>query len=123
VPNKLLIIKETKQTEHALEIFAPKFWHQLPQNKNQKDQSIRAAWYNIDLDSWNPGILDVPSSTGDLVGVNTYQIEFKVPSPRPIVMFDHDHPEYLKRLEYCKEVGITVSTTEITVDSYWISHK
>jgi hypothetical protein len=121
--NKLLVITEIKHPEHVTkgrDPWSPKFWHQLPQNKTQADHAIRAAWYNIDLESWDPGLLDVASAVDQLIGVDTYQIEFKVPSPRPVVMFDYDHPEYLKRLEYCKEVGITISITEVPVDGRWI---
>lgn len=123
--NKLLVITEIKHPADAkrgngYHSNTPKFWHQLPQNKIQKDQNIRTAWYNIDLDTWDPGILDVPPTNGGiLIGTDTYQMAFKIPSPKPIVMFDYDHPEYLKRLEYCREVNITITIEEIPVDGHW----
>jgi hypothetical protein len=120
--NKLLVISEVKNLSHTPEkqhFLAPRFWHQLPQNKNQNDQLIRAAWYNIDLESWDPQLVDEPPSTAEIIGIDTYCIAFKVPSPKPIVMFDYDHPEYLKRLEYCREVDINITIKEVPVDGRW----
>ena len=122
MPNKLLVITETKHSDYTTvgpESMSPKFWHQLPRNKTHTDQKIRAAWYNIDLDTWNPSILTGPPNSGQLVGTHSYQIIYKIPSPRPIVMFEQDHPEYLKRQQYCLEVNITITTELINVDGNW----
>jgi hypothetical protein len=121
MPNKLLVITEFRPKGPPSPtgwFHLPPFWAQLPKNKNQSDQFIRAAWYNIDLNTWHPEILDTPSCV-EYTDAETFKIEFKIPSPRPIVMFDHDHPEYLERLEYCCDNNITVTVETITVNPYW----
>jgi hypothetical protein len=121
--NKLLVVSEIKQhSDRPLNNFwstAPKFWHQLPANKTQTDQLIRSAWYNIDLESWDPQLINETPDISHIISLSTFQIEFKIPSPRPIVMFSYDHPEYLKRLEYCRDNNITITIEEVAVDGQW----
>lgn len=124
MPNKLLVIEETfkKSAEHAgLRNVLAKFWDQLPQNRFEKDQAVRAGWYNIDLESWNPKLADenIDAVTTERIGYWLYRITIKIPTNRPIVYFTHEHPQYLERLEYNKANGISVETKEIVVNGNW----
>jgi hypothetical protein len=134
--NKKFLIIEKRPSSSVL------FWHQNPEVDAEQDQVVRSAWYNINLDKWDPNITGTEDHANTegltcdeagycvcgpyqnmIVGADTHIFEIKVkPESYPIIPLSEDsdvYKHYQARLDYNAKHNINISFDWVNADDHW----